>query len=339
MTSQQNIARICGTRYQRQQRILGYLPDADFDAFSAIHLHPQLTSDSNSLPTEEHRIAVARFSRMIQSSYMQPKNEALSNPSSQNCAICGGTGLRLIRVQDERGRNVEKATACDCQLRSRGQRLLEQARIPQRYKHCELSNFDHEGPFESLASAHRSACRFVAEYPLDNKGLLLIGPIGVGKTHLAVGIIRELILEKGIACLFYDYRELLKEIQNSYNASVQTTEFEVLRPVLQSEVLVLDELAAARSTEWVEDMVSHILNTRYNERRTTIITTNYRNLPPGGSVEAEQSGGYRAAARASREETLGDRIGERMRSRLHEMCRIVKLQGVDYRQYRGACCD
>ena len=95
-----------------------------------------------------------------------------------------------------------------------------------------------------LLSAHRSARSFVAEYPLETKGLVLIGPFGVGKTHLPVGIIRELIFEKGTPCLFYDYRELLKEIQNSYNASVQTTEFEVLRPVLQTEVLVLDELAA-----------------------------------------------------------------------------------------------
>jgi DNA replication protein DnaC len=271
---------------------------------------------------------------------MHPINEALPNPLSQICAICGGTGFKMIRVEDERGRSVEKATNCDCQIRFRTVRLFEQTRIPERYKHCELSNFDHEGPFKSLASAHRDACRFVAEYPVENKGLLLIGPIGVGKTHLAVGIIRELIVEKGIPCLFYDYRELLKQIQNSYNASVQTTEFEVLRPVLQSEVLVLDELAAARSTEWVEDMVSHILNTRYNERRTTIITTNYRDLPPGDGAESERSGSYRAAARANREETLGDRIGERMRSRLHEMCRIVAMQGDDYRmKYRGARCD
>jgi DNA replication protein DnaC len=271
---------------------------------------------------------------------MHPSNEALPNPTSQICAICGGTGFKMVRVEDERGRSVEKATTCDCQIRFRTVRLFEQTRIPERYKHCELSNFDHEGPFKSLASAHRDACRFVAEYPVENKGLLLIGPIGVGKTHLAVGIIRELIVEKGIPCLFYDYRELLKQIQNSYNASVQTTEFEVLRPVLQSEVLVLDELAAARSTEWVEDMVSHILNTRYNERRTTIITTNYRDLPPGDGAESERSGSYRAAARANREETLGDRIGERMRSRLHEMCRIVAMQGDDYRmKYRGARCD
>src|SRR5208283_1599605 len=97
------------------------------------------------------------------------------------------------------------------------------------------------------------------------------------------GIAKELILQKSTACLFYDYRELLKEIQNSYNASVQATEMDVLRPVFEAEVLVLDELGAAKPSEWVWDTVSHILNTRYNDKRTTIITTNYRDLPPAGA--------------------------------------------------------
>ena len=114
--------------------------------------------------------------------------------------------------------------------------------------------------------------------PLDSTGLLLIGDIGVGKTHLAVGIIKELILSKGIACLFYDYRELLKQIQNSYNDSVKATELDVLRPVFETEVLVLDELGAVKPTEWVWDTVSLILNTRYNDKRTTIITTNFPDL-------------------------------------------------------------
>ena len=179
-----------------------------------------------------------------------------------------------------------------------------------------------------LGPARLAACKFGEEYPVDSTGLLLIGPIGVGKTHLAVGIIRELIVSKGIACLFYDYRELLKEIQNSYNSSVQATELEVLRPVFESEVLALDELGAVKPTEWVWDTVSLILNTRYNNNKTTIITTNFDDKPAGVLA------GPRAAAR---EETLGDRIGERMRSRLHEMCRIVKLEGEDFRQkYRSA---
>ena len=111
---------------------------------------------------------------------------------------------------------------------------------------------------------------------------LIIGKIGTGKTHLAVGIIKELILTRGISCLFYDYRELLKEIQNSYNSTVQTTELDVLRPVFETDVLVLDELGAVKPTEWVWDTVSLILNTRYNDNRTTIITTNFDDEPAAG---------------------------------------------------------
>ena len=131
------------------------------------------------------------------------------------------------------------------------------------------------------------SCRrrnFVREYlpGTDGTGLLLTGSIGVGKTHLAVGILQALITERGAKGLFFDYRDLLKQVQNSYNRSVEVTELEVLRPVFEAEVLVLDELGASKPTDWVWDTVAHILNTRYNDRRTTIITTNYANLPPGG---------------------------------------------------------
>jgi DNA replication protein DnaC len=114
-------------------------------------------------------------------------------------------------------------------------------------------------------------------------------------------------------------------VQNSYNRQVQETELEILRPVFDAEVLVLDELGASKPTDWVWDTVAHILNTRYNDRRTTIITTNYANLPPLGSVGVDGGGRLR-------EETLGDRIGERMRSRLQEMCVVVEMQGEDFRQ-------
>lgn len=261
------------------------------------------------------------------------------NDQAQTCTVCGGTGFKLMEARDERGRSVQKATRCQCQLRMRNQRLLEAARIPARYEHCELANFDADPAGRhsaSLAGGRLAAGRFVEEYPLERDGLLLIGPIGVGKTHLAVGIIKELMLEKGVPCLFYDYRELLKQIQNSYNNTVQATEMDVLRPVFEAEVLVLDELGAVKPTEWVWDTVSHILNTRYNDKRTTIITTNYKDLPPGGT-ELDGRGGYSQATRANREETLGDRIGERMRSRLHEMCRVVKIDGEDFRlKYRSA---
>jgi DNA replication protein DnaC len=177
----------------------------------------------------------------------------------------------------------------------------------------------------------------VEEYPVDKTGLLFIGKIGTGKTHLAVGIIQELIRSKGVSCLFCDYRELLKSIIDSYNPSVQSTEMDILRPVLDAEVLVLDELGAVKPTQWVWDTVSYVINYRYNEQRTTIVTTNFSDLPPGGS-QASSRGFSQAemAQSASREETLGDRITERMRSRLHEMCRIVTLDGVDFRtRFKG----
>jgi DNA replication protein DnaC len=222
---------------------------------------------------------------------------------------------------------------CVCRVQLRGERMLAQARIPKRYEHCTLEDFDtgFRGATRSLAAAHLRAKRFVESYPVETggTGLLLTGSIGVGKTHLATGILRALVLERGATGLFCDYRELLKQVQNSYNRQVQATELEILAPVFDAEVLVLDELGASKPTDWVWDTVAHILNTRYNDRRTTIITTNYANAAPLGASEAGLGG---AAARAMREETLGDRIGERMRSRLQEMCVVVEMQGEDFRQ-------
>ncbi len=213
--------------------------------------------------------------------------------------------------------------------RDRAVRIIEQARIPKRYAHCTLEDYvpNYGGNNPSLSNALVQARNFVREYLPGNDvpGLLLTGSIGVGKTHLAVGILQALIADRGAKGLFFDYRDLLKQVQNSYNRSVEMTELEILQPVFDAEVLVLDELGASKPTDWVWDTVAHILNTRYNDRRTTIITTNYANLPPGGS----ELSGARAAVR---EETLGDRIGERMRSRLQEMCVVVEMAGEDFRQ-------
>src|SRR5581483_1278649 len=246
--------------------------------------------------------------------------------AAEVCPLCEGTGWKTMSGGPNR-----RVARCDCRIQARSQTLLAAARIPKRYEHCELSEFDthYEGSHPSQQKALLEAHGFVEHYPVESTGLLLIGPIGVGKTHLAVGIMKELILKKGIACLFYDYRELLKEIQNSYNDSVKATELDVLRPVFETEVLVLDELGAVKPTEWVWDTVSLILNTRYNDNRTTIITTNY---PDDAAREASGTSEFSRAQRAVRSETLGDRIGERMRSRLHEMCRIVKMEGADFRQ-------
>ena len=249
----------------------------------------------------------------------------LTKTQIEVCPLCAGTGWKTLPASPVQNKD-RRVTRCDCQLQARTGTLLAAAHIPRRYEHCELTTFEIDGLYRSLAPARMAASKFVEGYPVDKTGLLLIGTIGVGKTHLAVGIVKELIRSKGIACLFYDYRELLKQIQNSYNDSVKTTELDVLRPVFETEILVLDELGAVKPTEWIWDTVSLILSTRYNDKLTTIITTNFLDGP---SAKAE---GVEGPKRSNRDDTLGDRIGDRMRSRLHEMCRVVTIEGTDFRQ-------
>jgi DNA replication protein DnaC len=217
--------------------------------------------------------------------------------------------------------------ACACQETERERRRIAAAQIPARYRDCTLDSFEiyHEAD-HSLGEALLTARRFVDEYPAGTagKGLLFIGSMGVGKTHLAVGVLQRLVRERGVKGLFCDYRELLKSIQNSYNPEVRTTELELLKPIFSAEVLVLDDLGAQKPNEWVWDTVALILNTRYNDRQTTIVTTNYQDLPAGGGSQND-------AERAAREPSLGDRIGDRMLSRLAEMCVRVRMNGKDCR--------
>ena len=110
---------------------------------------------------------------------------------------------------------------------------------------------------------------------LDGRGLVFTGPVGVGKTHLAVAILRELIERYQVRGLFYQFGALLRQIQDSYNPVSQASELAVLAPVFNADVLVLDELGASKPTDWVRDTMMQIINNRYNEKRLTIFTTNY----------------------------------------------------------------
>ena len=165
-------------------------------------------------------------------------------------------------------------------------RTIGRTRIPTRYEHCDFDNFDtklydlENGPEfvkwnHSLEQAKLVTEAFARDYPTGAEtGLLLMGPCGAGKTHLAVAALRQIAL-RGHTGLFYDYRELLKEIQGSYNPESQTTELGVLEPVLTADVLLLDDLGASKPSPWALETVGHILNSRYNEKRVTLLTTNY----------------------------------------------------------------
>ena len=151
-------------------------------------------------------------------------------------------------------------------------------------------------------------------------GILFMGPQGIGKTHLAVAIIKKLMRQKSIECLFCTFPELLKEIQNSYNPVSQTSELSLLAPILETEVLVLDELGAQNPSSWVRDTVGYVLNYRYNENKVTILTTNYVDK------DDDETKGILDP------DSLSGRIGVRMRSRLFEMCKTIKMDGNDFRK-------
>jgi DNA replication protein DnaC len=250
----------------------------------------------------------------------------LTNSDSEICPLCQGSGLRVIQKD---GRQF--AEPCECQVKVRIERALTRAGVPERYRSKSLQFFETDGKHHSLYEALSTSRKFVDNYPfgIDGLGLMIVGSSGLGKTHLAIGILQALITEKRVDGLFFDYLELLKKIQNSYNPSVSATELSILQPVFEAEVLVLDDLGASKPTDWVWDTVAHILNSRYARNKSTIITTNFPNDPALGRTEANSLG---SAGRAVRGETLGDRIGDRMWSRLQEMCVVVEVQGTDRRE-------
>ncbi len=244
--------------------------------------------------------------------------------TSKNCPICGGTGWRPLEKDGLRAVEI-----CDCRRQQRDRRLLERARIPRRYSQCDFESFGFYDN-QSLQNAVVKANGFVREYPpVDDhdkgRGLFFLGNPGVGKTHLTVAILKQLMEQKGVECLFCPFQDLLKQIRDSYDPVSLSTESQVLQPVLQTEVVAIDDLGANRISDWVEDTITHILNHRYNERKTTLLTSNLPDTPQ--EVQGRSpSGKYRIG------DTLEDRIGKRVRSRLYEMCEVVKIDANDYRQ-------
>jgi DNA replication protein DnaC len=259
------------------------------------------------------------------------KADQASRPQDVVCQFCFGTGTRL-----DSGKG---AAICDCRRSDSGARALDAARIPPRFRECSFHNYYPKN--DSQYFAHSFASRLVDEYPAVETGLLFMGSVGVGKTHLAIAVLRDLIQKKGVTCLFYESGSLLKAIQDSYNPVSQTSEMRVLAPVYQAEVLVLDELGATVPTNWVRDTLYQIINTRYNNKKLTIFTTNYLDEV---FVERQDDGQIGGRATFSKKEsdtrdnmrdkrTLEERIGVPLRSRLYEMCKKVMIQGEDYRKH------
>ncbi len=227
----------------------------------------------------------------------------------EGCLECKGLGTVLLQ-----NRGYTYVNPCrTCGVIRRNVKLYNLAGIPAKYSHVlEVGSFRPKN--KSNENALGYADDFVKRYP-TKRGFLLMGKAGIGKTHLAIGTISELTLEHGRRCMFKDFFHLLSELKQAYSQG--TSENEVLLPLIETEVLVIDELGKGKSSDWELNILDQLISKRYNASKITLATTNYVTKEYG--VKQDQ-------------EILEDKIGARIASRLHEMCEFIHIEGEDHRR-------
>lgn len=221
---------------------------------------------------------------------------------------CGGAGY-FFDV-DEHG--YRRAKPCPCTRLDRRARLFNDAGIPARYHDATFPGFQ-VGPRDvDQKAARATSFRFAMEFEPSQPGLLFFGPCGTGKTHLVTAILRHLLLVRGVPCRFIEFMHLLTDLRATFGDRGRAED--VMAPLVAVPVLAIDELGKGRGSEWELSVLDELISKRYNAAATTLFTTNYLIEPGPGH------------------ESLKQRVGERIFSRLMEMCVPVRMTGEDYRR-------
>lgn len=242
---------------------------------------------------------------------------------SVRCLTCRGAKFLF----DSDGEDREVARICTCEIRRQRIRLFNEAGIPAKYHDARLNEGRRDRYNKEAFTVFQM---FAAEYEGGHKGLMLMGGAGVGKTYLLCAFLYELIFRHGIPSQFRDFFHLLSDLRSGY--SHDKPESELIQPLVDVEVLAIDELGKGRNTPWEQNILDVIISHRYNSRKTTLFTTNYTESRSTTLAEPLRSKDSVAAEAEVVRETLQERVGPRIFSRLKEMCDFIYMPGPDRRE-------
>ena len=247
------------------------------------------------------------------------------------CKVCEGSR----RIFEETSEGISKIRECECNSLFKRISLFNQAGIPGKFVHEDFSSFSVDPPqHRTQKNAFLSSKNFIDDY-VDRKGqysqgLIYMGAPGLGKTHLVVSVIKELVMQHGVECKFVDFFELLRDIRHGYGEDISEKDF--IDPYVGVKVLVIDELAKGRNTDWELTILDHFISTRYNDDdKVTLVTTNFSDKLDS-SVALNSRNNKQSISNAYSRFTIEEKVGARIYSRLMEMCKKVNLEGTDYRR-------
>jgi DNA replication protein DnaC len=229
-----------------------------------------------------------------------------------SCSKCGDSGWIIV---EKDGR--EQAVRCTCSQKQAALTHAESANIPRRFIGCRLKGFMAHEDAPSLAKAKKTVNKFITDYPAVDKGLLFHGPVGVGKTRLLCTVASELLVRYPSLDVYYiDWNDLVRTMRSGEDSQSRNFQQinEVITRLTECDLLIFDEFGASKVSAWVQDQIYYVVNHRYNQQKVTLVATNF----------FDQSG--------DGQETLTERVGDRLRSRLHEMTLSIEIFGVDYRR-------